>query len=153
VRDQLKFYEKSLSIDKENLDEEIANFPSMFWTVSDFYLDAYRHCKRLEERLDRTFASIAGALRSAAQEEKGARGVTETQIKQEVVLHPRYRKLKARLNQARYVKDRWAALKDSYLQKSFSLKGLVQLSMHENFQQSHVSEENVARKTRRRGQN
>ncbi len=129
--------EAGLRINKSNLDEEVANLPSVFYTVSDHYLSALKHSKRLQQRLDRTFAKLASALRSAAQEEGGARAITETQIKQEVLMHPMYRKQKARLTSAQYVQDRWAALKDAYIQKSFSLKGLVSLAVSEQYQSPH----------------
>lgn len=134
---QLLFFERSLRIDKDKLDDEVAELPGIFYTVSDHYLDALKHSKRLQERMDRQFAGLASALRSAAQAEHGARSVTETQIKQEVVLHPQYRKMKARYTQAQYVQDRWQILKEAYIQKSFALKGLVSLAVSEQFQSPH----------------
>ena len=89
---QLIFYEKQLSIDKEDLDNEIANFPSLFYTISDHYLEALKSSKRLQSRLDRKFAELAGAIRSAALVEEKYK-ITESQIKQEVLIHPSYRKL------------------------------------------------------------
>jgi len=133
----MQHLEAGLRINKENLDEEVANLPSVFYTVSDHYLEALKHSKRLQERLDRTFARLASAMRSAAQAEGGARAITETQLKQEVLIHPKYRKLKAKLVSAQYVQDRWSALKDGYIQKSFSLKGLVSLAVSEQYQSPH----------------
>lgn len=129
--------EAGLRINKENLDEEVANLPSVFYTVSDHYLEALKHSKRLQARVDRTFAKLASAMRSAAHAEGGARAITETQIKQEILLHPIYRKLKAKVTSAQYVQDRWSVLKDAYIQKSFSLKGLVSLAVSEQYQSPH----------------
>ena len=134
---QLLFYERSLRIDKEKLDDEVADLPGIFYAISDHYLEALKHSRRLQERMDRQAATLAAAFRSAAQEERGSRGVTETQIKQEVLLHPQYRKLKAKYTQAQYVQDRWSILKEAYIQKSFSLKGLVSLAVSEQFQSPH----------------
>lgn len=136
-QDPLLFYQKQLKVDKENLDEELSNFPSLFYTVSEHYLEAYKHVKRLEQRMDRKFASLASAFRSAADSE-GSK-ITETQIKQEVEIHPTYRKAKAKLSDAVYIKDRWGALKDAYNQKSFSMKGLVSLANDEKYQSESSS--------------
>lgn len=132
--------EAGLRIDKSNLDEEVANLPSVFYTVSDHYLEALKHSKRLQQRADRTFAKLAAAIRSASTSEESnnrSRGITETQIKQEVLMHPLYRKIKAKQASAQYVQDRWSALKDAYVQKSFSLKGLVSLAVSEQYQSPH----------------
>lgn len=131
-QDPLLIFQAKLRINKENLDEELAEFPNMFYTVSDHYLEAHRRVKRLQERMDRKFATLAAALRSAAHDE-GIK-TTETQLKQEVLIHPDYRKMKARLADAVYIQDRWAALKDAMVQKSFSIKGLVTLANDEKYQ-------------------
>lgn len=148
MKNNMRFYESSLRIDKDNLDEEVANFPGLFWTISDFYLDALKDSKRRQERLDRLFASLKSIMRSVANEEQGSRGVTETQLKEEVLLHPKYRKMKARLLDAQYVLDRWSALKDAYVQKSFSLKGLVSLAVSEQYQSPHATDRTQRRRRR-----
>lgn len=132
MKDALEYYQARLKISKEKLDEELANFPSMFYAVSDYYVDADRSAKRLAQRLEREKASISSALRSTADEEGEKK--TETQLKQEVSLHPKVVKLQSRLRQAEKMAKRWDVLKESYVQKSFSLKGLVSLAMHENYQ-------------------
>lgn len=136
---KLKHFEASLRINREDLDNEVADLPGLFYTVADHYLEALKQSKRLQERLDRQAASLSSALRSAAQEESSARSVTETRIKQEVALHPTYRKLKAKLLQAQYVQDRWSVLKEAYIQKSFALKGLVSLAVSEQYQTPHAT--------------
>ena len=130
--DPLLVFQAKLRINKEDLDEELSEFPSMFYTVSDHYLEAHRRVKRLQERMDRRFATLASALRGAAHD--AGVHTTETQLKQEVLIHPDYRKIKARLSDAVYVQDRWAALKDAMVQKSFSIKGLVTLANDEKYQ-------------------
>lgn len=131
-RDPLRYFQAQLSINKEDLDEELSNFPSMFFTVSDYYLDAHKHRRRLEARLDRKYNTITTALRRAAHD--AGEKVTEAQIKQEALIHPSYTKSQAKLADAVYIQDRWQALKDAFIQKSFSLKGLVALSSDERFQ-------------------
>lgn len=131
-KDPLLHFQAKLRINKEDLDEELSEFPSLFYTVSDHYLETHRRVKRLQERLDRKLATLAAALRIAAHDE-GIK-TTETQLKQEVLIHPDYRKMKARLADAVYIQDRWAALKDAMVQKSFSIKGLVTLANNENYQ-------------------
>jgi len=153
VKDQLKFYEARLKIDKDSLDEELAEFPSAFYTICDFLIDADRRTKRLEQRLNRERAGIASVLRDVAREESGSRGVTETQIKQEVALHPKVQTLISKHAQAEKHAKRWETLKEAMVQKSFSLKGLVSLAMHENYQHSHATVEGsapVSRKPRRK---
>jgi len=153
LKDPLKHYEARLRIEKEKLDEELAEFPSAFYTICDYYIDADRRAKRLEQRLNREKASIASILREVAREESGARGVTETQIKQEVALHPKVQTLISKHAQAEKHSKRWEILKDAMVQKSFSLKGLVSLAMHENYQHSHATVDgaaNVSRKKRSR---
>lgn len=140
---QLRFYEKSLEINKENLDEELSGFPGIFYTVTDHYLSAMKHRKRLQARLDVEFAALASAIRSAHLQEGK---ITETQIKQEIPLHPKYRKLNARLADAVYIQDRWSALKEAYIQKSFALKGLVSLAVHEQYQSDSSSDKKSGRK-------
>ncbi len=136
MREQLKHYESKLRIDKENLDEDIAEFPSLYFTISDYYLDAVKHRKRLEQRLDRRFAEIASAIRRNAADTSVK--ITEAGIKNEVMIHPKYLKLKAKLHDAVYIQDRWSALKDAFLQKSFSLKGLVSLAVSEHYQSDRL---------------
>ena len=138
----IKFYESLLRINKDDLDNEVADLPGLFYVVADNYLEALKQTKRLQERLDRTFASLASALRTAAHSEGlSSRQVTETQIKQEVTLHPQYRKLKAKLIGAMYIQDRWQVLKEAYIQKSFALKGLVSLAVSEQFQSPHSTKQ------------
>lgn len=148
---QLEYFQTRLKIDKDNLDDELADFPSMFFSVSDYYVDADRYAKRLAQRLDREKASITSALRDAAAEENEKK--TETQLKQEVSLHPKIVKLSGRLRQAEKVAKKWDVLKESFVQKSFSLKGLVSLSMHENFQSSTATVEGEAGKRKKRRRN
>jgi len=148
----LKHYEARLKINKDDLDNELAEFPSAFYTICDYYIDADRRAKRLGQRLDRERASIASVLRDVAREESGARGVTETQIKQEVGLHPKVQTLISKHAQAEKQAKRWETLKEAMVQKSFSLKGLVSLAMHENYQHSHATVDGAAtvqRKKRR----
>ena len=133
TRRELLDFEKQLEVDRDRLDEELSNFPSIFYTVTDHYLEARKHVKRLEARLDRTSASLSSALRSAALQDEGKKA-PETQLKQEVSLHPKYKKMKSKLSDAVYIQDRWSALKDAFIQKSFALKGLVSLVQSEQYQ-------------------
>ncbi len=148
MKDQLEFYQASLKIDRDNLDEELSNFPSAFYTVSDYYVDADRRAKRLEQRLEREKASISLTLRDVAAEEGIKK--TETQFKQEVQLHPKIQTLMTKLSQAKKQVKRWDTLKEAMIQKSFSLKGLVSLAMHENFQNSTANMETEPRARKRR---
>lgn len=135
---QLKHFQSQLRIDRETLDEELANFPGLYYTISDHYLEASKRKKRLEERLERKFAEIASAIRHAAHDTNTK--MTEAAIKQEVLIHPKYRKLRARLQDAVYIRDRWAILKDAHLQKSFSLKSLVGLKISERHQRDSTNQ-------------
>lgn len=136
-KSRIEYYQARLKIDKDNLDTELAQFPSTFYSVSDLYVDADRYAKRLAQRLEREKASISAALRNVAAEEQEKK--TETQLKQEVMLHPKVKKLESRVRQAEKVAKRWDILRDAYGQKSYALKGLVDLSMHEHFQSSTAS--------------
>lgn len=148
MKDALEYYQARLKIDKDDLDNELADFPAMFYAVSDYYVDADRNAKRLEQRLEREKASIASALRTTADEEGEKK--TETQLKQEVSLHPKVVKLQSRLRQAQKMAKRWDVLKESYIQKSFSLKGLVSLAMHENYQSETAKVKDNGQRRRRR---
>ena len=64
--DPLLVFQAKLRINKEDLDEELSEFPSMFYTVSDHYLESHRRVKRLQERMYVRFATLASALRCAA---------------------------------------------------------------------------------------
>lgn len=153
MKDPLKHYEASLKIDKAKLDEELSLFPSAFYTICDFLIDADRRAKRLEQRLIREKAAYGTVLRDVAREEGGARAVTETQIKQEVALHPKVRTLTAKHAQAEKHAKRWEVLKEAMVQKSFSLKGLVSLAMHEQYQSDHASVDGSANVSRKRSRN
>lgn len=151
MKDALEFYQSQLKIDRNELDKELSEFPSAFYTVCDYLVDAERRAKRLEQRLNREKASISSALREVAEEE-GIRNYTETRIKQETSMHPKVQTLTTKLAQAEKVAKRWDTLKEAMVQKSFSLKGLVSLAMHENFQTSTatVDGNTVSRKRRKR---
>ncbi len=154
MKDALKLYESRLKIDRENLDEELSEFPSAFYTICDYYIDADRRAKRLWQRLERERAGIGSVLRDVAREERRNRTVTETQIKQEVALHPKVQRLISKHAQAEKHAKRWETLKEAMVQKSFSLKGLVQLAMHEHFQSSHATVDGEAGKqSRKRSRN
>jgi hypothetical protein len=153
LKDPLKHYEASLKIDKDNLDDELSLFPSAFYTICDYLIDADRRAKRLGQRLSREKAAIATVLRDVAREEGGARSVTETQIKQEVSLHPKVRTLTAKHAQAEKHAKRWETLKEAMVQKSFSLKGLVSLAMHEQYQSAHATVNGSASVSRKRSRN
>jgi len=146
----LEYYQARLKVDKDNLDEELSNFPSMFFGVSDYFVDADRQARRLAQRVERERVGIISAMRDVAVEEEMK--FTETQLKQDATLHPKLQKLQARLRQAEKIARKWEVLKESYVQKSFSLKGLVSLAVHENYQTSHatVEGEGVTRKKRRK---
>lgn len=144
-------YKAGLRINKDDLDNELSQFPMAFFSVSDKFAEAERYAKRLSQRVDRERASITAALREAAVEE--GEKPTETRLKQEASLHPRIVKLEGKLRSAHNHARRWEILKDAYVQMSFSLKGLVSLAMHENFQSSHanIDDSNVTRKRRGSG--
>ena len=150
MKNPLKHYEAMLRIDKAKLDEELENFPSAFYTICDYYIDADRRAKRLHQRLDRERASIGSVLRDVAREEGGSRAITETQIKQEVGLHPKVQTLISKHAQAEKQSKRWETLKEAMVQKSFSLKGLVSLAMHENYQHSHATVDGAATVSRKK---
>lgn len=113
---------RELRIDQFNLEGQLAKQPGLYGYWSELYATVAARVEKLKEQSDRLEARLY--IRTI-QKHRGERGFRVTDAKQYVYIHPKYRKLRARLrmwmDSERYLK---------YAEKSFDqrLKALLALN-------------------------
>jgi hypothetical protein len=130
---QLQEYQRLLEVDTDNLDSEVARLPSVFYTVCDKLAEVTERRDRARDTLNQVNAAVADELRTEA-ERRGDR-VVERRIESEIQINEKYRRAREAYLAACADEQRWSALRDAFLQKSYMLRLTVELEL-QRFRQS-----------------
>lgn len=117
--------EDDLKIDKLDLDTELINQPSLFFKVGKFYAESISVRDEAKLNRDREQAELDRLVRQEAHESNEK--ITETQVLSRIKENPSYDVFQARVFKLTEIADQWAALKESYQQRSYALGHLVNL--------------------------
>lgn len=115
-------YEKLLVIDKHNLDRHLIEQPQLAYEVSGRIAQATLRRDRLQAKHDQLLAELDVEVREQAR-----KGVTETEIKRKLALHPEVVKLRDELAAAEQSIARWDGLRRAVYARGDSLRLLVDL--------------------------
>ena len=125
----LESAEECLQINRSCLDQELADQPSMFSTISMEYvthLSVRDECKEAVERLEK---QVEVSTRRAAAE-TGTK-MTESAIASEVKLNADVIKARDAYLDAKEKAERWGVLREAMLQRAHVLKDLAHLATSE----------------------
>lgn len=136
MKDLIKEFEQYLEVDEDNIDREIARMPSLFFTVSDHYVDACKKRDKLRNKREVIAARMTNDIRSDYTDDKIK--FTETSLQQKVIASAKYTRAHREYLIAKYEAERWDALRQAMLQKSFALKSTVDLLVNKAYQDSSV---------------
>ena len=125
-------YEQSLVIDKLDLDVELMSQAGLFHKVASEWAIAESRRDKLASELKELYYDLDTTTREMI-EVSGNKKPTEGAIEAMVKSNPRYISLNHRYLAAVSEAQRWSVLKDSFHQRSFMLRDLVQLYMSEYF--------------------
>lgn len=120
----LESYRRELAINPDNLSQGLVDQPELFDHVSEQFILASAERDRLKLELEEAMADLDKQFRlqAHANEEK----LTDTACAQLIKAAPKIREIQRELLEARKVASLWGALKDSYEQRSYMLRELVQ---------------------------
>ena len=118
-------YDRLLLIDNNRLDRHLMEQADLFNRVAQNYTLACSVRDKLYDDIKATHSRLSNECREEAEEE--SRKMTDKAVETYVLDHQDYRDaVQAHLKQKR-VADEWGALKESYHQRSYMLRELVQL--------------------------
>lgn len=118
-------YEKCLEIDNTRLDKNLMEQADLFYRVSKEFTLA---CSRRDEAYDKikhVYSELSVNYRQDLENE--GRKVTDKAVDNWVIDHPDYRKAVGNHLKLKKVADDAGALKESFLQRSYMLREMVQL--------------------------
>lgn len=115
--------EKALGIDPDDLDNSLMEHADIYYHIADAAVLAAARRDQCKTRLEIATAELDDQLRKAAQakEEK----ITEALLEKRLRLQPRIQELTQEHLDLKVEADRWTALKDAFVQRSFMLRELV----------------------------
>lgn len=122
-------YEQGLRIDKNSLDEEWLAQPELFYRVSKQHARFLSDKESLKVDIEILEAQLYSSIRQQMEEEVGdsKQRITEAAIKSKVAATPEMQRLVRAHMQASERAASMLALKESYQQRSYALKDLVNL--------------------------
>lgn len=120
----------ALQIDKNDLDSAWIEHPVLFDRVSTQLTLAISLRDGAKLELNDGIAEVDAQIR----DELDVKKMTERAIEQEINLKPRIKRLRQEYNGLVFKADQWAALKESYQQRSYALKHIVELYVAGYFQ-------------------
>lgn len=114
-----------LQIDKNNLDEAVQRQPVLYYMVAQKHALALSQRDEAYDRIKTVDAELSLDLR----EDFGEKGIkfTEGTIQAAILDHPDHKAAVKDHNHLKYVCDELLALKESYSQRSYMLRELVEL--------------------------
>lgn len=116
---------EKLIIEKNLLDDELINQPILYQEVAEQYALAISRRDAANENVKRVDADLYKRIREAAAVE-GTK-VTEAMIQSEILTHPEHIEAYDAYLECKKQADLWATLKDSYSQRSYAIRDLVEL--------------------------
>lgn len=126
-------FRRYLAIDKTKLDDEIVQQPSLFYAVSEALAAVIAIRDSLKEDLIQVDTEIAKEVRQRIGEK-----ATDTRVKAEVSLDLDHQKAYAEWLKAKTEADKLEGLKESFKQRSYSLRALAELYKANFFEASTI---------------
>lgn len=130
----LQELEGSLEIDQDDLDSCLTRQPGLFNLVANQVITANSRRDTLKMQLEEVRAQLDQDIRQKAQEDSEGDNapkmkLTETAIQNQLRTMPRLKEAQRELMTASTQAERWQALKEAYLQRSYMLKELVAIQL------------------------
>jgi hypothetical protein len=125
-------FEDRLKIDRHNLDQELIEQPELFYRICEQYALAVSQRDQMNDRCKQVAAERLERWR--AKLEAKSEKVTEARLKTLAAADPKYTAVVREYAEAARQVDQWLALKDSFGQRAWVLKDLVQLFVAGYFQ-------------------
>ncbi len=123
--DLLDEYAEFLLIDKHNLDTALVEQGSVYYNVGIAYANAISARDYAKAELDKAKADADKVIRQTALTENER--LTEAQVANRILEDTLYRAAHDEYLEWKLIADKWLALKESFEQRSYSLKELCQL--------------------------
>lgn len=143
---------EALVVDKHELDEEWIRQPDLFWRAASGLAKAIADRDDAKQTLASVRAKLAGDLRE--MHTKASEKFTVDSIGQEVELEDEVVTARKDFNNAEIMVGRWAALKESFSQRGYTLKGVTELHISNYYQTnsggSRQAKDQAADENRRR---
>ena len=126
-----------LAINKGGLDDEVSQQPTLYFEVSEAYVEAAAVRDACKEELTSIDASLDGEVRAALARSEDK--VTEAMVKNSVQSHEKHQAAFDTYMEAKTKADLLAALKEAFGQRGYMLRDLAQLFMASYYEQSSMS--------------
>ena len=135
--DKLTRYRRRLRIDRDDLDTALLRHSEYYDKVSEAQVEALAKRDMLKLDLEIATAAEDRKLRhmAAVHDEK----ITEPKIRQEIAGSKKLQELERDYLNAKHEEARWSALKDSWQQRSYALRELVQIHLRRMSQRDSMS--------------
>ncbi len=125
--DELADLEKGLSIDEHGLDESCQMQPELFYQVSKRLALQTSRRDAAKQYLSEVEAIADKEIRERFNEGKDKAKPTEREIEARKIRHPQVKEAQRQLLKLNYSMAQLTALKDSYQQRSYVLKSMIEL--------------------------
>lgn len=140
MKHDLDYWRKRLRIDRDNLDEEVARQPTLFFGVCDAKAEALNERDMASERQKEVKATLFRKIERKSIREDPKKKAAAT-INSEVEVHPEYIAAREEYKRAESDLDRWDGMKEAFRQRSSALRALVELHRDSAYQSSTISPE------------
>ena len=117
-------YQRMLKIDKEQLDRELAEQPTLYENVGELHAIALANRDSKKNALEIVLAETDRKIRKESKER-----ITEAQVAKLIELDDDVQQARHELVEAKLEESKWAAVKDAYSQRAYILRDLAQLYM------------------------
>ena len=131
--DELRNY---LEIDKHSLDDEIVKQPSLFFRVSEAFVEAVAERDACKEELASVDAELDGEVRHKL--EVAGDKITEAIVKNEIQTHKKHGPAFDTYILAKTKADMLLALKEAFQQRGYMLRDMCSLYVASYYEQSSV---------------
>lgn len=123
-------YQARVRINRDDLDTELAQQPECFANVSRQWTLAISRRDAASQKVKRIRAKLYLKLRDDLKDEKPS----ETTLSSHIEIDPEFKEANKVLMEATSECSQWEVLKDSFIQRSYALKDLVNLFVHSYFE-------------------
>lgn len=125
-----------LVINKNALDEEVTQQPSLFFAVAEAYAEAATERDSLKELLGTIDAQLDAIVREELEGEK----VTESLVKNRIQVHPNHKAAFESYLEAKQKADVLGALKDAFHTRGYLVRDLCSLALANYYESNAVKD-------------